>query len=195
MVLNNQTAMLKVVENVVYFEVNVETDTTQGVSVQATETTAKTVPVGIVMAVTPQISESGEIALNVRPSISRVTEFVNDPNPQIADAGQTNPVPQIVIREMESMLRLTDGQIGVLGGLMQDQSIDTDNGLPGVKDAPGVGSIFKTRTISQTKTELVIFLQPFVINSPSIETELQQYKQYLNEVSSVTEPLQENDQL
>ena len=118
MVLNNQTATLKVVENIVYFEI--EADTTIGAlggSVTTVDTTAATVPVGIVMSVTPQISANGTISLNVRPTISRVTEFVNDPNPSIP-AGQMNPVPQIEVREIESMLRLSDGQIGVLGGLM-----------------------------------------------------------------------------
>ena len=184
MVLNNQTALLKVVENIVYFEINAETTpgTLGGAAVTTIDTTAQTVPVGIVMAVTPQISANGEILLNIRPTISRVTEFVNDPNPSliVGTTTLTNPVPQIQVREMESMLRLTDGQIAVLGGLMQDQSNDFDKGLPGVKDQPGIGALFKEKTITETKTELVIFLQPYVINNPSVEDDLEQYKKYLN---------------
>ncbi|MEM7026662.1 MAG: secretin N-terminal domain-containing protein [Pseudomonadota bacterium] len=185
MVLNNQTAVLKVVENIVYFEIDTDTTATQGVSTTTFDTTAQTVPVGIVMAVTPQISASGEISLNVRPTISRVTEFVNDPNPSLIVGGTTisNPVPQISVREMESMLRLNEGQIGILGGLMVDQDTTDEDGLPVLKDIEGVGSAFKTRTLSQTKTELVIFLQPFVINSPSLDGDLQQYRQYLNDLS------------
>ena len=184
MVLNNQTALLKVVENIVYFEVDAETTQTQTNAVTTVDTTAQTVPVGIVMTVTPQISESGEILLNVRPTISRVTEFVNDPNPSIADANTENPVPQIVVREMESMLRLTDGQIGVLGGLMQDRESTNDDGIAGLNSLPGIGALFNTKTISQTKTELVIFLQPFVINNPGLRNDLEQYRDYLNDFSA-----------
>jgi general secretion pathway protein D len=182
MVLNNQTAILKVVENIVYFEVDVAPGVVSlaGVTDPAIETTAATVPVGIVMAVTPQISSNGVISLNVRPTISRVTEFVNDPNPEIALAGQLNPVPQIEVREIESMLRLNDGQIGVLGGLMQDISADRVDGLPGISNQPGIGAAFKTTTKEYEKTELVIFIQPTIVQNPSLDGDLASYRQYLN---------------
>ena len=182
MVLNNQTATLKVVENIVYFEVDVDpgVSNAQGPGEPAVDTTAVTLPVGIVMAVTPQISSTGTISLNIRPTISRVTEFVNDPNPDIADAGQVNPVPQIEIREMESMLRLVDGQIGVLGGLMQDISADSVEGYPWISDQPGIGAAFKTTTKEYEKTELVIFIQPNIIQNPSLAGDLSSYRQYLN---------------
>lgn len=185
MVLNNQTATLKVVENIVYFEIESElTPATVpgGAAVTSVDTTAVTVPVGIVMAVTPQISSTSTISLNVRPTISRVTEFKPDPNPdQLVVAGNPlNQVPQIEIRELESMLRLEDGQIGVLGGLMQDTSSDGVNGFPGISDVPGVGAAFKTTTKEYKKTELVIFIQPTIIQSPSLEGDLSDYRQYLN---------------
>jgi len=182
MVMNNQTAILKVVENVVYFEVDVSPGIVSlaGVTAPAIDTTAATVPVGIVMSVTPQISSNGVISLNVRPTISRVTKFVNDPNPEIAIAGTTNPVPQIEVREIESMLRLVDGQIGVLGGLMQDISADSDHGYPWISDVPGIGAAFKTTTKAYEKTELVIFIQPTIIQNPSLDGDLSRYRQYLN---------------
>lgn len=197
MVLNNQTALLKVVENIVYFEIDAET--TAGAlgaaPITTVDTTVQTVPVGIVMTVTPQISDSGEISLNVRPTISRVSKFILDPNPSLIVAGAdplVNPVPQIQVREMESMLRLTDGEIGVLGGLMLDTSNNNDKGLPGVKEQLGIGRLFKETTIVQDKTELVIFIQPFIINTPSLDSDLKDYKQYLDfdkyrQTSSLTE--------
>lgn len=194
MALNNQTALLKVVTNEVYFEVDAEVTPSSvagGNPVTSVDTTARTVPVGIVMAVTPQIDSNGTITLNVRPTISRLIGNVNDPNPQLADAGVTNPVPEIAVREMESILRMTDGQIGVLGGLMTDQSNDNDAGLPGVKDVGLLGNLFKSTNAEYTKTELVIFIRPIIINSPSINDDLQQYKEILersyNPVSRVSE--------
>ncbi len=182
MVLNNQTATLKVVENIVYFEIDVEPGSISNAAVTdpAIETNAVTLPVGIVMAVTPQISSNNTVSLNVRPTISRVVDFINDPNPEIALAGQENLVPQIEIREMESMLRLNDGQIGVLGGLMQDTSADSVDGFPGISDVPGVGAAFKTTTKEYKKTELVIFIQPSIIQNPSLNADLSNYRQYLN---------------
>ena len=181
MVLNNQTALLKVIENIVYFKIDAETTpgATNRDPVTTVDTSAQTVPVGIVMSVTPQISAAGDISLNVRPTISRITRFVNDPNPNIP-VGRSNPVPQIQIREMESMLRLADGQIAVLGGLMQDQSSAGDSGLPGIKKLPGIGPLFKRQTSSAKKTELVIFLQPFVVTTPALQADLRHYEEYLN---------------
>lgn len=182
MVLNNQTALLKVVENIVYFEVDAETTTGAlgAAPVTTVDTTAKTVPVGIVMSVTPQIDANGVITLNVRPTISRFIRDIPDPNPQLALAGTTNNVPQIAVREMESVLRMTDGQIGVLGGLMQDQTQDKDAGIPGVKSKGFFGNLFKSTSAQYSKTELVIFLRPIIIGEPSLEDDLREYKQYLD---------------
>ena len=182
MVLNNQTAMLKVVENIVYFEIDVETiaGALGALPVTTFDTTAKTVPLGIVMTVTPYIDSSDVITLNVRPTISRrFGDGVADPNPAFA-GGIQNIVPEIAVREMESVLRLVNGQIGVLGGLMTDETLDTDAGLPGVKDLGFFGNLFKSTSAQYTKTELIIFLRPTIIRNPSLEGDLQEYKKYLS---------------
>ncbi len=179
MALNNQTALLKVVENLVYFEVDAETTSTQGVATTTVDTTAQTVPVGIVMTVTPQIDANGVITLVVRPTISRFVKNVPDPNPNVA-AGLTNNVPQIAVREMESVLKLTDGQVGVLGGLMTDENRDNERGLPGVKDQSFIGNLFKTNSKEYTKTELVIFIKPIIIENPDVNSDLGEYKKYIS---------------
>ena len=142
MTLNNQTAVLKVVRNVVYFEVDVEPaivlaggDAAQQVAV---DTTAKTVPVGLVMTVTPQINENDAVTLNVRPTISRVSQFVPDPNPELGAI--PNNVPQIQVQEMESVLQINNGQIAVLGGLMQDTVRQDSNSIPLLSDIPLLGT-------------------------------------------------------
>lgn len=182
MTLNNQTALLKVVQNFVYFEIDAEltpSNVAGGEPVTSVDTTAKTVPVGIVMTVTPQIDAGDVITLNVRPTISRVVRTVNDPNPNIPQ-GLENPVPVIAVKEMESILRLNNGQIGVLGGLMTDEITDKDAGLPGVKDQPFLGKLFKSRSSENIKTELVIFLRPLLIRNPSLNDDLGDYRQYLD---------------
>ena len=166
--LNNQTAVLKAIRNIVYFEVNVETasgtDTSPGTA--RIDTDARTAPEGIMLAVTPHVSHTGEIILNVRPTITRVNRFVNDPQPDLAAVGVTNPVPELLVREMESVLRLNSGQVAVLGGLMQDnRRTDTDR-VPGLSEVEGIGAAFRFRKNHFVKTELVIFIRPRVILDP-----------------------------
>lgn len=174
-VLNNQTAMLKVVDNLVYF--NIKTDSavvTGNSSFPPVQTaTAQTVAVGLVMSVTPQISENGSILLNVRPSISRKFGEVEDPtNPK-------NFVPVIQTREMESVLRLSDGEIAVMGGLMSDELTNTTDTIPGISRFPGLGMLFNSNRDSTTKTELVILLKPTVIRDPSINGDYRSFRDQL----------------
>lgn len=177
MVLNNQTAMLKVVDNIVYFSVTASvTATTQGVSEKTFSTTAHSVPVGFVMSVQPQISDTDSVLMNVRPTISRISSFVNDPNPELALAGVISRIPQIQTREMESMLKISSGQIAVLGGLMQDSVQKNRDGLPLVSRIPIAGDVFSFRDDTTVKTELVIFLRPIVVHEASLDGDLRSYR-------------------
>ncbi|MDP1680318.1 MAG: pilus (MSHA type) biogenesis protein MshL [Burkholderiales bacterium] len=180
LVLNNQTSMLKVVDNLVYFSVEVTPGSTTGTTITAATftTTAHTVPVGVIMAVTPQINESGRVTLVVRPTISRKNGEVIDPNPALITV--TNKVPIIQVREMESVLQVPSGETIVLGGLMQDDAAQNRDGLPGLTDNPVTNVLFGTRDRNVTQTELVIFLRPTVITNPSLSSdELSFYKRYL----------------
>jgi MSHA biogenesis protein MshL len=183
MVLNNQTAVLKVVDNLVYFTVQAQISQSNGnnaQNLQSITTTPNTVPVGVVMSVTPQIGDSGMVNVDVRPTISRVLSFVQDPNPQLNNI--PSQIPQIQVREMESILQVASGNTAVLGGLMQDEVIRNTDAVPGISNIPGVGKAFKGKNDATQKTELVIFLRPTVITNASLESdELQSYKQYLPE--------------
>lgn len=182
MVLNNQTAVLKVVDNLVYFTVQSQISQATslgGQNLQSVTTTANTVPVGVVMSVTPQINDGGEVNINVRPTISSLIRYVQDPNPQIP-VNINQGIPEIQVREMESMLQINSGNTAVLGGLMQDQVQRNTDKVPGLSDVPGIGRLFTGRNDTNKKTELVIFLRPTVIKNASLESdELQSYKQYL----------------
>jgi len=168
-VLNNQTAILKVVEEVVYFLV--DASVTEYPNSDRAKTTATTKPqsvsVGLVMTVTPQIGRDGAIILAVRPTISSISGYKDDPNPSLGSI--PNRVPQIRTREMESVLRLADGEIAVLGGLMEDK-LDTDTGrIPVLGAIPLLGELFTRRENSVRRTELVIFLRPRLIRHPGID--------------------------
>ncbi len=189
MVLNNQTSVLKVVDNLVYFTVQAQQSQAAigGTALATFTTTPNTVPVGVIMSVTPQISDSGSVNINVRPTISRVLSTVPDPNPQLVIQTGTNSfqridsqIPQIQVREMESVLQVQSGSTAVLGGLMQDEIQRNSDKVPGLSNIPGVGKVFTGKNDANQKTELVIFLRPTVITNASLESdELQSYKQYL----------------
>ena len=168
-VLNNQTAILKVVEEVVYFLV--DASVTEYANSDREKITATTKPqsvsVGLVMSITPQIGRDGAVILAVRPTISSISGFKDDPNPSLGNI--PNRVPQIRTREMESVLRLADGEIAVLGGLMEDK-LDTDTGrIPLLGAIPLLGELFTRRENSVRRTELVIFLRPRLIRHPGID--------------------------
>ncbi len=180
MALNNQTALLKVVDNLVYFNVKADTTTTANVGTTTTfTTTPQTVPVGIVMTMTPQINENGMVSLTVRPTISRNVGFVRDPNPSIP-VGIPNQVPIIQVREMESLLQIRSGQTVILGGLIQDDRNNARDGLPGLSRPEGIGAVFGQHERINSQTELVIFLRPIVVSNPTLESEeLRQFQRLL----------------
>ncbi|HFD92671.1 MAG TPA: pilus (MSHA type) biogenesis protein MshL [Gammaproteobacteria bacterium] len=179
MAINNQTALLKVVDNLVYFTLEADTVSGQTLVTTSFTSTVHTVPVGFVMSVTPQISREEQVILNVRPTISRVIGFVNDPNPALADAEVVSRIPQIQVREMESVLRVGSGQTAVLGGLIQDSIDLNDSGIPYLTRIPGLGRLFTYTDNKSKKSELVIFLRPQVTRNASIDGDLSDYRRYL----------------
>jgi general secretion pathway protein D len=183
MALNNQTALLKVVNNLVYFTITADTTTAANVAQTTTFTsTPQTVPVGVVMTVLPQINENGMVSLTVRPTISRQVGTVEDPNPELkkGDLDISNLIPVIQVREMESMLQVRSGQTVILGGLIQDDSNNARDGLPVLSRPEGVGAIFGQHERINSQTELVIFLRPIVVSNPTLESEeLRQFQHLL----------------
>lgn len=179
MAINNQTAILKVVDNRVYFSVSVDATTDANSTTKVFTTEIHTVPVGIVMQVTPYISDKEEITLNVRPTISRIINFVNDPNPELAKENVISEVPEIQVREVESILKVNSGDVAVIGGLMQDTVDESDSSVPFLAAIPIIGQLFNYSNDSHSKTELVIFLRPKVIKHADINADLAGFKAHL----------------
>ncbi|MBI4740580.1 MAG: pilus (MSHA type) biogenesis protein MshL [Betaproteobacteria bacterium] len=167
-VLNNQTATLKVSEEYVYFSVTgqIAAGTNNTSPVTTVTTKPESVSVGFFMSVTPQISEGDTVTLNVRPSISSISDLKQDPNPHIP-TGIQNLVPQIRTREIESMLRIESGDIAVLGGLMEDRQDNKAGRVPLLGSIPLFGELLNNRANTSKKSELVIFLRPTVIKDAS----------------------------
>jgi len=116
--------------------------------------------------------------LNVRPSIRRRVGFATDPNPALS-AATPNLIPIFETREIDSILRIQSGQIAMLGGLMQDQVDNTEDGIPGVRNIPGLGLLLSQRKDQTRKTELVIFLRATVIRDASMDGDFRRFRDLL----------------
>ena len=198
-VINNQTAILKVVDNRVYFTIKADTTTNLNTAITTFTTTPNIVPVGFVMNITPQISDTDIVLLNVKPTISSIIANVNDPNPSLANPcgfGVQNctitpivsNIPVIQTREMESLIKINSGQISVLGGLIQDSINDIEDVVPGLGSLPGLGALFTQRKKVNSKTELVIFLRTVVVKDPSIDGDFRSLRSMVPEDDFVSQP-------
>ncbi|MDD3182018.1 MAG: secretin N-terminal domain-containing protein [Alphaproteobacteria bacterium] len=178
-VMNNQTAVLKVARNEVYFLTSAQFPTTtnsNGVAVSGTpvfSSTPRTVPVGLVMTVQPAInSDTGRVTMTLRPTISRVVDRVNDPSIGLNAAYSGNSatvqsqIPVLAVREMDSVLQLQSGEVAVMGGLMQDSSENQDQGVPPFDTFPLVGNLAKSRDNQGRTSELVILLRATILSNP-----------------------------
>ena len=190
-VLNNQSSVLKVVDNKVYFTISVTPGTAATLTTPATPaiytSTINTVPIGFLMSVVPQISESDEVTLNLRPTISRITGYAVDPSPALAQNGVTNRIPEVQTREMESVLRVQSGGVAILGGLMQDSRNNNTDEVPGLNRLPVVGGLFKYRDEASKKTELVIFLRPTVLRDATLDGDFNEFSNILQEARAAME--------
>lgn len=185
-VLNNQTALLRVTRDIVYFTITPSTQPITiaaggggGITVQSSFTTTPNVAAeGFMMSVLPQINEADTVVLNVRPSIRRRVAFATDPNPALS-AATPNLIPIFETRELDSILRIQSGQIAMLGGLMQDQVENTEDAIPGVRNVPGIGLLLSQRKDQTRKTELVIFLRATVVREPSLDGDFRRFRDLL----------------
>lgn len=180
-VMNNQTAILRVTRDIIYFTITPSSTpvTVAGGTaiVSAAFTTSPNIAAeGFMMAVLPQINEFDAVVLNVRPTIRRRVDSVKDPNPALQGQGTENIIPVFETREFDSILRLQSGQIAVLAGLMQDFVQRDDSGIPGIRSIPIIGEALSNRSDLATKTELVIFLRATVIRDPSIEGDFRRFR-------------------
>lgn len=188
-VLNNQSALLKVVENYVYFNVKADTTTTANVGTTTTYTTTpQSVSVGLVLSVIPQISDGDSVILNIRPTITSIAREVSDPNPDLKKNDINNLVPVIRTREIESIMRVGSGGIAILGGLMEDKIDYQTQRVPGVGQIPLVGEVVNNRNNQARKTELVIFLRPVVIKDARLEGDYSGMRHFLPDERFFREP-------
>ncbi|HLN25135.1 MAG TPA: type II and III secretion system protein, partial [Patescibacteria group bacterium] len=185
-VMNNQTAVLKVAENQVYFTITVQTTpaTTTTPATSTYTSTLHTVPIGLVMTVQPSINtDREEVTMSLRPTVSRIVGEVDDPAVLLVNANIHSQVPVVEVREMDSVVTVGSGEIVIMGGLMQERTTGSSTGVPGVMDAPVVGNLAKATDDETTVVELVIFLKATMVHgSNSVhEGDRDLYKRFIHD--------------
>ncbi|MCW9024828.1 MAG: pilus (MSHA type) biogenesis protein MshL [Gammaproteobacteria bacterium] len=163
--INNQKAVIKVGKDE-FFITDVESDTNIATGASTTTSNVELTPFfsGVALDVIPQISEDGDIILHIHPSVSTVTEKVKNIG---LSSSSTLSVPLAIstIRESDSIIKAKNGQVVVIGGLMQDSISEEDASVPVLGDLPLIGALFRHSKEVKKKSELVILLKPIVVDN------------------------------
>lgn len=166
--INNQKAVLKVGQDD-FFVTNISaTSTSTGAGTVTTPTiTVQPFFSGVALDVTPQIDDSNNIILHVHPQVSRVVEQT-----KVIDLGTlgvfTLPLASSSVNETDTIVRVQDGNIVAIGGLMRQETLSAGSQVPGLGNVPGLGLLFQQRNRRTTKSEIVILLKPTIVHSDRI---------------------------
>jgi MSHA type pilus biogenesis protein MshL len=156
--LNNQPALIKVATDQPFFTSTISQGTAGSPNIVTEQ--ARSVTVGLVLSVTPQISEDGWIMLDITPIISRLREISTSPL-------KTATAPVLDIKQSSGLVRLKDGEMIIIGGLIQEESSETIRKVPILGDIPFLGRFFTGTYTVKTRSELVIFISPKIVRSTS----------------------------
>ncbi|OYW35666.1 MAG: hypothetical protein B7Z35_14735 [Hydrogenophilales bacterium 12-61-10] len=162
--INNQKAVLRVgTDDFFVTEVTVGTQGTTAIPATPSTVTVEPFFSGVALDVTPQIDDKDNITLHVRPSISKVVEKT-----KIVDLGAQGgrlelPLASSTISETDSIVRLKDGQIVAIGGLMSQVNDDSDNRVPLLGDIPYFGQLFGNTSRASRKREMVVLIKTTLI--------------------------------
>ncbi len=177
--LNNQQAVIKVGKDE-YFVTNVSSTTTTGTATTVTpEVDLTPFFSGIALDVTPQIDSDGEVVLHVHPSVTITSEKIKT----ITLSGQKIilPLAQSSVRESDSIIKAKSGEIVVIGGLIETRKIDSESKTPLLGDIPLLGNLFKSKSQTTQKKELVILLKATVIGQGTWTNQLQDARALLKQ--------------
>jgi len=164
--LNNQPAVIKVAQEQTFFSKDRQTNIAAGVQQDSFTVDKEKFTIGIVLDILPRIAGDGTVVMNVHPSI---TEFVEEkvfPPGAIGDAVLAN-APVLDVRELDTVVRLTDGETLVIAGLIRQEDREQVSSVPVLGGIPFLGALFRNTHQQRRNSELVIFLTPHVVNETS----------------------------
>lgn len=174
--INNQKAVIKVGSDE-YYVTGVDSNTNNVGNTTGTVTniipTLEPFFSGIALDVTPQINVDGDVILHVHPSVSETTELAKS----ISVSGQASyslPSAQTNIRESDTIIKARNGEIVVIGGLMQSTISDSESKVPVLGSVPLFGKLFTNISKVERKKELIILIKPTVSSGSAMQQQLKQ---------------------
>ena len=123
-------------------------------------TTVTRQDIGLILRVKPQISENGLVKMQIYQEVSNVASQV------------PNQGPILNKRDIETNVIVDDGQTLVLGGLIENAYKDSTSGIPWLSDIPIIGALFRYDNSARTKTNLLVFLRPYVLRDKGQDQEI-----------------------
>ncbi|MBI3592113.1 MAG: pilus (MSHA type) biogenesis protein MshL [Nitrospirae bacterium] len=164
-IMNGQTALLSVGRNTAFVS-KVETTTTAAAGaapITAFTVTTSNILSGIIIGIVPYINENGEISLTITPIIS---DLIRLEDRTVGSGGNQTQIslPTVDLRELSTTVKVRDNQLVIIGGLISQKESLQDNKTPGLGDVPVVGGLFKSRDKAESRTELVVVLQPILVS-------------------------------
>ncbi len=182
--MNNQHAILSFAENFVYTLLDVTESTDNDLNGIArtrfdVNSQIKSVPIGVILNIQPSIDlVRDEVMLSVRPTLTRITGTVTDPATQFilntnenTDDIEPSSIPVVEVREIDTVMRVKNGEIMVIGGLMSERSNNVDRGIPGASRVPLLGRAFKTVEKDNQVVETVIFIKATIQKGQGVSIE------------------------
>ena len=155
--LNNQSAIVRVgTERTFFTTTTTITPQPGGEAIQTVTNTPSTISEGLVLTVTPQISENGIVTMDVNPVLTRITGEDRSPD------GQSN-APVLDIKQSSTLVRVFDGDTIVVGGLIQETLRNSKRAVPVIGEVPGLGALFSATYDTDARKELVVFITPHII--------------------------------
>jgi type II secretory pathway component GspD/PulD (secretin) len=164
--MNGQTALLSVGREVSFVS-RVETQTTASSgSIPTTTFTVDTSSIlsGIIIGIVPHINEFGEIALSITPIISDLVQLQDKSIGQVSDNSVSISLPTVDLRELSTTVKVRDGQMIIIGGLISKKENLKDNQIPLAGNIPVIGTLFKSRDKKESRSELVVLLRPVLVS-------------------------------
>lgn len=186
---NNQKAVIKVgTDEFFVTDITFDENTSSSSSTDSTTTDIELTPFfsGISLDVTPQISEEGNVILHVHPAVSDVVD--QQKTIRLGSQDLVLPLAQSTVRETDSVISARDGQIVIIGGLIQNNTIEDHATVPLLGSVPVVGELFKQRRSSQRKSELVILLRPILGSEDSFRQDLAQSRERFGVLQRLLRP-------
>jgi MSHA biogenesis protein MshL len=176
---NNQKAVIKVGGDE-YYVTEVSSTTTTGTSTTTTpEINLTPFFSGIALDVTPQIDGNGEVILHVHPSVTSTDEQT-----KVIKLGNEEiilPLAKSSVRESDTIILAKSGEIVVIGGLIETRKVELESKTPFLGDIPFMGELFKSKSETTQKKELVIMLKPIVVGQDTWKNQLQDARSLLKQ--------------